>query len=117
MIVSEVDQILLDRLWKFAKSEHFTEVYEEIIRKEAFVKNIKDGIQPSDSSSPFREFSTNDINRMSDIQREVSDRLALVVQLKELVHILEDDADPYSGENQAGIHTRIQQVKNAINWM
>ena len=112
MVVSEEDQIILDKLWKFAKSKHFTEVYEEIIRKESFVQHIKQGDQHIMEISPFREFSANDVDIMNDQIRTDSAHHALVGQLKQLIQILEDDAS-----RQDSIFTRIQTIKNAIDWM
>jgi len=117
MDVPPEDQIVLDKLWKFAKSEHFAEIYEEIVRRENFVDQIVKSPAPIEGLSPFRQFTMSNLSRKTDIFSESTSRMNIAAELKNLVELLENQAEPYSAMSHNDFHQRLLAIKNSIQWL
>jgi len=109
--------MILEKLWKFANSEHFNELYEEIVRKEDFVSKITTRPAKQILPSPFDMFNNNGITADCNINSTRHDLSRLVTEVKLLIEALESSADPNSCVTDMAIFSKIQSVKSSLQYM
>ena len=107
----------LDRLWKFVESEHFNEIYEEIIKREAFVDTIKNDPPKMTLNSPFLTYAHNFVEISADTCGTQGNLTTLIASVKDLVESLEQGLDPHSNISPATLHGRLLTVKQQLQYI